>query len=85
MKPYLQTGVGLYSVKSALTSPTGNADVTKSKMGFNFGGGLDIAGHGTTTWGFDTAYHVISASNDFGTDINNFTVGMHMTFGLGGH
>jgi hypothetical protein len=44
---------------------------------------MDFASHGTTTWGVDTAYHIISAADDFGTDINNFTVGLHMQFGLG--
>jgi len=85
VKPYGMVGVGLYDLKSKLTSPSGNDDASKSKMGFNFGGGMDFATHGTSTWGVDTAYHIISASNDFGTDINNFTVGLHMQFGLGGH
>jgi outer membrane protein W len=82
VKPYATAGVGLYDLKSKLTSPSGNTDASKSKVGFNFGGGMDFATHGSTTWGIDTAYHVISASNDFGTDVNNFTVGLHMNFGL---
>lgn len=86
MKPYAMAGVGLYDLKSKLTSSTsGDQSVSKSKVGFNFGGGMDFASHGSTTWGIDTAYHVISAQNDFGTDINNFTVGLHMQFATGGH
>src|SRR4029077_2583287 len=78
VKPYAMAGVGLYDLKSKLTSSTsGDQSDSKSKVGFNFGGGMDFASHGSTTWGIDTAYHVISAQNDFGTDINNFTVGLH--------
>jgi outer membrane protein W len=85
VKPYAMAGLGLYDLKSKLTTPTGNTDVSKSKVGFNFGGGMDFASHGTTTWGIDTAYHVISAQNDFGTNVNNLTVGLHMQFAMGGH
>jgi opacity protein-like surface antigen len=81
VKPYAKAGVGMYSLKSKLTSPSGNDDVSKSKMGFNFGGGMDFSTSSSMTWGIDTAYHVISASDDFGTDINNVTFGIHMTFG----
>jgi len=83
VKPYAMAGVGLYDLKSKLTSPSGNTDASKSKVGFNFGGGMDFATHGSTTWGLDTAYHIISTSSDFGTDVNNFTVGLHMNFGMG--
>jgi|SRR5215831_2582608 len=83
VKPYASVGVGMYDVKSKLTSPSGNTDASKSKVGFNFGGGMDFATHGSTTWGLDTAYHIISTSSDFGTDVNNFTVGLHMNFGMG--
>src|SRR5262245_17265112 len=83
VKPYAKFGVGMYDVKAKLSSPSGDSDASKSKMGFNFGGGMDFSSHGNMTWGVDTAYHIISASDDFGTDINNVTFGLHMTFGAG--
>lgn len=81
MKPYAQVGVGLYSLSLKLSSPSGNDTESKSKMGFNFGGGMDMVTSNSMSWGIDTAYHIISAQDDLGTDINNFTFGLHMKWG----
>ena len=84
IKPYAQVGVGLYSLSSKLSSPSGDATTSKSKLGFNFGGGMDMVSGSSMSWGIDTGYHIISAQNDLGTDVNNFTFGLHMKWGMSG-
>jgi opacity protein-like surface antigen len=82
MKPYAQAGVGLYNVSAKLSSPSGDDDTSKSKLGFNFGGGMDFAGSGNMHWGVDAGYHLISAKDDLGADVNFFTVGVNLMWGL---
>ena len=87
VKPYAKAGIGLYDVKFSASSGGISASESKSQMGYNFGGGLDFASHGTTTWGIDTAYHIVpvSSSSDISTvtsNANTVTLGMHMQFGL---
>ncbi len=82
--PYATFGVGMYNITSKLSSPSGDADASKSKLGFNLGAGMTMPGTGTTRWGFDALYHVVPASDDFGSDLNFFTVGANVMWGMSG-
>jgi outer membrane protein W len=84
IKPYAVVGVGLYDIRGKHSSSSGSTSDSKSKMGFNFGGGMDMVSGSSMSWGVDTAYHIVSAQNDVGTDINNITFGLHMKWGMGG-
>ena len=84
IKPYAVVGVGLYDIRGKLSSSSGSTSDSKSKMGFNFGGGMDMVSSSSMSWGVDTAYHIVSAQNDVGTDVNNFTFGLHMKWGMSG-
>jgi opacity protein-like surface antigen len=81
-KPYAKAGLGLYSVKSKLTSPSGDDDVTKSKFGYNFGAGMNFATHSNMQWGVGAAYHIIPTKNDFGFDSNFASVGLNLRWGV---
>ena len=81
-KPYVKGGLGLYNVKSKLESPAGNDDVSKSKFGFNLGGGMNFATHGNMQWGFEGAYHIIPAKDDFGADPNFASLGLNLRWGV---
>jgi opacity protein-like surface antigen len=82
VKPYAQAGVGLYNIAAKLSSPSGDDDTSKSKLGFNLGGGMEFAGSGNTRWGVSGTYHIISAQDDFGSDLNFFSVGVNYMWGL---
>src|SRR5262245_36864856 len=43
MKPYMKAGLGLYNVSTKIDSPSGNADDSQSKFGYNFGAGMNFA------------------------------------------
>jgi opacity protein-like surface antigen len=82
VKPYAQVGFGLYDIAEKLKSPLGNDDTSKSKFGLNFGGGMNFANSGNMQWGLNGAYHLVPAQDDFGSDINFFTLGVNMMWGL---
>jgi opacity protein-like surface antigen len=90
VKPFCQAGLGLYDVKLSASSGGVSASQSKSEFGYNIGGGMDFASHGSTTWGIDTAYHIVPTTNDFGTlpngkdlsSANTVTLGLHMQFGM---
>ena len=81
-KPYAQVGLGLYDVAAKLTSPSGNDDTSKSKLGFNIGGGMDFRGSGNMRWGLAGAYHIVPAKDDLGADVNFFSLGVNLMLGL---
>lgn len=82
VKPYAQIGLGLYNLTGKLSSPAGDDNTSKSKLGFNLGGGMDFASSGNMRWGVNGAYHVISAKDDFGADVNFFSLGVNLMWGL---
>lgn len=82
VKPYAQVGVGLYNIGAKLSTPSGDADDSQSKMGFNVGAGMDFAGTGNTRWGVAGAYHIVPAEEDLGSDVNFFSVGLNFKWGL---
>jgi opacity protein-like surface antigen len=82
VKPYAQVGLGLYNLAAKLTSPSGDTNTSKSKLGFNLGGGMDFASSGNMRWGVNGAYHIISAKDDFGSDVNFFSLGVNLMWGL---
>jgi len=82
VKPYAQVGVGVYNLTGKMTTPSGDADDSKAKLGFNVGGGMDFAGSGNSRWGVSGAYHIVPAEDDFGSDVNFFTVGANFKWGL---
>jgi opacity protein-like surface antigen len=81
--PYLKGGLGLYNVKASLESSAGNADDSWSKLGYNFGAGMNFATQGNMQWGFNGAYHMVQTKDDLGANTNMFTVGMNVNFGMG--
>jgi hypothetical protein len=83
VKPYLKAGLGLYDVKGSLTSSTGDVSTSKSKLGFNFGGGMHVMTHGNMMWGVNGTYHIISAKNDFGSNVDAFSLGINLMWGVG--
>ncbi len=82
LKPYAQAGVGFYAVSSNLSTPAGDDVNSKTKLGFNVGGGMDIARSGNARWGVSGAYHTISARDDFGADVSFFTLGVNLMWGF---
>lgn len=83
VKPYAQVGLGLYDIKGKVSSPSGDTESSKSKVGFNFGGGIQIPTGSNRMWGVSATYHVISAEKDFGSNVNAFTLGVNMMWGVG--
>jgi hypothetical protein len=83
VKPYARVGAGLYDIKGKLSSPTGDVDNSKSKLGFNFGAGIQIPNGSNRMWGIAATYHVISAENDFGSNVDAFSLGVNMMWGVG--
>jgi hypothetical protein len=84
-KPFAMFGMGLYSVSGKLNSPSGDAHDSETDLGFNFGGGVDFMSTGNTNWGLVGAYHMIPTGNNVGTDLNAFTLGAHMMWGMPSH
>ena len=82
VKPYANVGLGIYDIALKLTTPTGDDNTSKTKLGFNFGGGMNFVGSGNQRWGMDAAYHIVPAQDDLGTDINFFTLGVNLMWGL---
>lgn len=83
MSPYLKGGLGLYNVSFKLESPSGDMDTSESKLGFNFGGGMNFASSGNMRWGVNAAYHVVPAEEDLGSDLNAMTFGLNVMWGVG--
>jgi opacity protein-like surface antigen len=81
VRPYAKFGTGIYNVKLALDSPSGDAEASESNLGFNFGGGMNFATSSNMMWGVNAAYHLIQAD---GGDINEFSLGMNLLWGVGG-
>jgi len=81
VKPFAMVGAGLYNVGLKLDSPSGNVSDSKSKFGFNVGGGLNFATKNNMTWGFSGTYHMVSAKNDLGSDVDFFQVGLNVLWG----
>jgi len=80
-KPFAKVGAGLYNVDLKLDTPTGNTSQSKSEFGFNVGGGVNFLTKSNMTWGLSGAYHIVSAKNDLGSDVNFFQVGVDMLWG----
>jgi opacity protein-like surface antigen len=81
VKPYAQVGVGLYNVGLKLDSPSGNVSDSKSKLGFNFGGGFNFAASSNMTLGLNGAYHMVPAKDDLGADVDFMQVGVNVLWG----
>lgn len=80
-KPYAKVGAGLYNVDLKLDSPLGNTSESKSKFGFNVGGGVNFLTKSNMQWGLSGAYHIVQAKDDLGSDVNFFQVGVDMLWG----
>ena len=84
-KPYAQVGAGLYNLAAEISdSPTASANTSNSwsKLGFNVGAGMNFATSSNMMWGMNGTYHIIPAKNDFGSDVNMFTVGLNVMWGV---
>jgi len=81
VKPYAKVGMGLYNVDLKLNSPSGDASQSKSKLGFNVGGGVNFPTKSNMTWGLSGAYHMVQAKDDLGSDVNFFQVGVDVLWG----
>lgn len=84
VKPYAKAGVGMYNIKGSFTSPSGDVETSKSKLGFNFGAGMHVMTQGNMMWGINGTYHMISAKDDFGANIDQFSLGLNLMWGVGG-
>jgi opacity protein-like surface antigen len=82
VQPYAQAGVGLYNVTAKLKSPLGDDDTSKSKLGFNVGGGMYFPTASNMKWGINGAYHIVPAKDDLGADVNFFSVGVNLLWGM---
>jgi opacity protein-like surface antigen len=82
-KPYLKAGFGLYNVGSKLETASTDITASESKLGFNVGAGIDFPTSTNKRWGIGGAYHIISAQDDLGSDLNFFTVGVNVSWGVG--
>jgi len=81
VKPYATVGAGLYNIGLKLDSPAGNTSDSKSKFGFNVGGGVNFPTKSNMTWGFSGTYHMVSAKSDLGSDVDFFQVGLNVLWG----
>ena len=85
VQPYAKVGVGMYSLHAKLSgSGSGNSDASENKLGYNFGAGVQVASSGNMKWGVNGAYHVIPAQKSFGSDVNEFSFGVNLMWGVGG-
>ena len=82
VKPFAKFGVGLYNLGSKLTSPSGDSDDSQSKVGFNFGAGFNMLSSSNMSWGVSGAYHIVPAQDDFGVDVNMFTVSANLMWSM---
>ena len=83
VSPYLRGGLGIYNVTSKLQSPSGDADVSQSELGFNLGAGMNFASSGKARWGLVGQFHVVPADGDFGSNLNFMTLGVNVMWGVG--
>jgi opacity protein-like surface antigen len=73
---YAQGGVGYYSVKAKIEdSVAGSADDTQSKIGFNFGAGVNFPVAPTTKMNVGVQYHTISTEGS-STNYVDFRAGI---------
>ena len=79
--PYLRGGFGLYNVGLKLDSPSGDADDTESKVGFNLGAGMNFLTSSTMKWGINGQYHLVPT--DLDSDVNFLTLGVNVLWGVG--
>ncbi len=84
VKPYAQVGLGLYELALKLDSPSGNGDTSKSKLGFNLGGGMNFVTRSNMRWGIAATYHIVPAEDDLGSDVDFFTLGANLLWGVRG-
>ncbi len=78
VKPHVKVGAGIYNVKAKFESPSGDADDSESKLGFNAGGGLGWAAGGNMMVGVNAAYHIVPAEE---SNADFFTVGLNLLWG----
>ena len=82
-RPYAKAGLGVYNIPSKLASPAGDSQTSKSKLGYNFGGGVNFLTSGNMKWGLAGAYHLVPTKDDFGANANFFTLGINLMWGVG--
>jgi opacity protein-like surface antigen len=82
VKPFAKVGLGIYNLGFKFESPSGDLDASESKLGFNFGGGMLFSTTSNMKWGFNGAYHIVPAEEDLGSDVNFFSVGVNLLWGL---
>ena len=82
VKPYAKVGLGLYNMNLKLSSPSGDDNTSKSKLGFNLGGGVNFASQGNMRWGVAGAYHIVPTKDDLGSDVDFFTLGANVMWGV---
>ena len=73
---YAQAGAGMYSVKAKVEdSVLGSADDSQSKIGFNFGAGVNFPVAPTTKMNVGLMYHTVSTEGQ-STNYLNFRAGV---------
>jgi opacity protein-like surface antigen len=82
VKPYAKAGFGMYNLGFDFESPSGDINDSETKFGFNFGGGMNFMTSGNTRWGMTAAYHLVPAEEDLGSDVNFFTLGANVLWGM---
>jgi opacity protein-like surface antigen len=81
VSPYLRGGFGIYNIGLKLESPSGDADDSESKVGFNLGAGMNFLSSTSMKWGINGQYHIVPT--DLGYDVNFMTVGVNVLWGVG--
>ena len=77
LHPFVTGGVGMYFYRSSID---GARNMTDTKPGLDFGGGLELFANRRTTMTFEALYHVV---NEVDTSLATFNDGKFWTVGVG--
>ena len=90
VRPWLQVGASAYGVDPNTTGYSGDAGfftVTASPLqrtyhyGYSVAVGTDLIGGRSARMGLDATYHFVGCSEQYGEDLQVFTLGVHVLFG----
>jgi opacity protein-like surface antigen len=82
IRPYLQAGVGAYSATFKVDAGGASADESKTKFGWNGGGGVLFETSPTMALGVDAHYHNVDTKDDFGANFTWFAINGRIMFKL---
>jgi opacity protein-like surface antigen len=82
VRPYLQFGLGAYSGTFRIEGGGASSDESKTKFGWNGGGGVLFHTSPTMAFGVDAHYHQVDTKDDFGTNMTWFAINGRIMFKL---